>query len=112
MFFNVELWPALYGWSLESGWQAIREPEKFPTDNAPQSGGYVVRTGKPRWSVGFNLAAPLEDAGLRCFVLDRGHDGSQWHEVAYTREPEEAEMIVAALEQTENSRQPPKKVLE
>ncbi len=112
-FFHVHLWPALYEWSLEGGWKVIREPEKLTADGADRSGinsttpgdarqrgGYVLKTGKPRWSVGCIQTGPKHDAGLRWFVCERG-PGGDLHEVAYTEEREEAEMIVASLERTE-----------
>ena len=146
-FLHVHLWLALYEWSLERGWQVIREPEKLTPDGADgqlwfkkhlddpellrnpvgwmqreaervlqelrsginrttpgetrRRGGYVLKTGKPRWSVGCIQDGPRHDAGLRWFVCERG-SGGDLHAVAYTEEREEAERIVASLEQTES----------
>ncbi|OGA02874.1 MAG: hypothetical protein A3I00_05810 [Betaproteobacteria bacterium RIFCSPLOWO2_02_FULL_64_12] len=98
-FLHVYQWPSLYQWSPESGWQVVREPEKLSPDvgHLPQRGAYIMKTGKPRWSVGYVQNGPKHDAGLRCFVCERA-SGGEIRAVAYTETPEDAEMLVAALE--------------
>ncbi len=100
VFFHVHLWPALYGWSAERGWQVLQEPKSLHIrDDARERRGYVVKTGKPRWSVGCIQDGPMHNTGLRWFVCERGLGGQR--AVAYTVEREDAEMIVTSLEQTE-----------
>jgi hypothetical protein len=96
------------GWALREGQRVLDElrsginstSHRTPDDSGQQR-GYVMKTGRPRWSVGCLQGGPEHDAGLRWFVLDRGPDGAEWHTVAYTKEREEAETIVAELEQAE-----------
>lgn len=111
VFFHVHLWSALYDWSLDSGWQVVREAEKLTPNEADEElwfkrylagprGGYIMKTGKPRWSVGCLQNGPYHDAGLRWFVCERAPAGDL-RVVAYTEEREQAEMIVASLERAD-----------
>jgi len=100
VFFHVHLWPALYEWSLDSGWQDRSGIQSTPQGAVRPRGGYIMKTGKPRWSVGCLQNGPRHDAGLRWFVCERAPTGDL-RTVAYTEEREQAEMIVASLEQTE-----------
>jgi len=102
VFFHVHLWPALYGWSLERGWQVLQEPKSLHIRDDPRERReYVVKTGKPRWSVGCIQDGPMHDTGLRWYVCERGLGGQRT--VAYTVEREDAEMIVTSLEQLEQT---------
>jgi hypothetical protein len=89
------------GWAQREAQRVLKEG-RSGIKNTPQSrrrGGYIMKTGKPRWSVGCIQNGPTHDAGLRWFVCERDLDGER--AVAYTEKREQAEMIVASLEWTE-----------
>lgn len=92
------------GWAQREAQRVLQELrsgiKSTPHEDGHQREGYIMKTGKPRWSVGCIQDGPMHDAGLRWFVCERAPSGDL-RAVAYTEERKQAEMIVASLEQTE-----------
>ena len=83
-FLHVHLPPTIFEWSPATGW-SDRDFE----------GGEPM---EPRWLVGCIQNGPKHDVGLRWFVTERV--AGELRAIAYTETEEDAERIVAALEQT------------
>jgi hypothetical protein len=82
-FLCIEAGATVYEWTATNHWQCI-------------SGREGEQHVEPRWLIGYVQDGPLHDAGFRCFIVDRRATGNRV--VAYTLQPEDAEMILAALE--------------
>lgn len=91
------------GWAQREAQRVLQDLRRgvksTPQEDGRRRGGYIMKTGKPRWSVGCIQNGPRHDTGLRWFVCERAPDGDL-RAVAYTEKREQAQMIVASLEQT------------
>ncbi len=94
------------GWAQREAQRVLQDLrsgiKSTPQDDGRRRGGYTMKTGKPRWSVGCIQNGPMHDAGLRWFVCERAPGAER--AVAYTEGREQAEMIVVSLERTEGDR--------